>query len=195
MASVGMASIVRSGYRFMWRVRTVGLCSHDGAYGQYGVALCAVFPFDGSHRNYCASAVSDGCGCGPEPLVTSLQNVSMVNTVLCSIFASEFEKMSTKIEAGACSTRTACVLPSQTTPSQFPSTPTPVPTYPEPPPAHSITPHPIPVHPSAGADAAEVARATLNENWSIIFNGNGYDASWPTEVKSCAVCSEVSRVH
>jgi len=55
----------------------------------------------------------------------------MVNTVLCSIFASEFSAMSAKIEGGA--------------------------------------------------SAREVAQATLNEHWSIIFNGNGYSAEWPVE--------------
>jgi len=63
--------------------------------------------------------------------VGSSQNVSMVNTVLCSIFASEFSAMSAKIEGGA--------------------------------------------------SAREVAQATLNEHWSIIFNGNGYSAEWPVE--------------
>jgi len=63
--------------------------------------------------------------------VGSSQNVSMVNTVLCSIFASEFSAMSAKIEGGQ--------------------------------------------------DAREVAKATLNEHWAIIFNGNGYGADWPVE--------------
>jgi len=55
----------------------------------------------------------------------------MVNTVLCSIFASEFAAMSAKIEAGG--------------------------------------------------SARDVAKATLNEHWQIIFNGNGYGADWPVE--------------
>jgi len=63
--------------------------------------------------------------------VGSSQNVSMVNTVLCSIFASEFAAMSSKIEAGG--------------------------------------------------SARDVAKATLNEHWQIIFNGNGYGADWPVE--------------
>jgi len=63
--------------------------------------------------------------------VGSSQNVSMVNTVLCSIWAEAFAEMSSKIEKGA-------------------------------------TPH-------------EVAKATLNEHWDIIFNGNGYGADWPVE--------------
>ena len=63
--------------------------------------------------------------------VGSSQNVSMVNTVLCSMLASEFSAMSAKIEAGKA--------------------------------------------------PAEVAKATLNEHWQIIFNGNGYGAEWPVE--------------
>ena len=63
--------------------------------------------------------------------VGSSQNVSMVNTVLCSMLASEFSAMSAKIEAGKA--------------------------------------------------PAEVAKATLNEHWQIIFNGNGYGADWPVD--------------
>jgi len=55
----------------------------------------------------------------------------MVNTVLCSMLASEFSAMSAKIEAGKA--------------------------------------------------PAEVAKASLNEHWNIIFNGNGYGADWPVE--------------
>jgi len=63
--------------------------------------------------------------------VGSSQNVSMVNTVLCSIFASEFGAMSSRIEAGE--------------------------------------------------SARDVAKATLDEHWQAIFNGNGYGADWPVE--------------
>ncbi|KAJ1488399.1 glutamine synthetase III [Baffinella frigidus] len=33
----------------------------------------------------------------------------------------------------------------------------------------------------AGKKPQEVATASLNEHWKVIFNGNGYDASWPVE--------------
>ena len=32
-----------------------------------------------------------------------------------------------------------------------------------------------------GKKPAEVAAAALNDHWKVIFNGNGYDASWPVE--------------
>jgi len=32
-----------------------------------------------------------------------------------------------------------------------------------------------------GAKPADVAKASLNEHWNIIFNGNGYGADWPAE--------------
>ena len=55
----------------------------------------------------------------------------MVNTILCSIIASEFSALSAAIEAGK--------------------------------------------------SPMEVAKATLNDSWNIIFNGNGYSAEWPIE--------------
>jgi len=74
----------------------------------------------------------------------SSQNVSMVNTVLCSIFASEFAQLSAKIEAGK--------------------------------------------------SARDVAMATLNEHWDIIFNGNGYSAEWPIEAARRGIPNHASCV-
>jgi len=63
--------------------------------------------------------------------VGSSQNVSMVNTVLCTIFAESFAMMSDAIEKGA--------------------------------------------------KPADVAKKMLDENWQVIFNGNGYDPAWVEE--------------
>ena len=63
--------------------------------------------------------------------VGSSQNVSMVNVVLCSIFAESFGMMSDAIEKGA--------------------------------------------------KPADVAKKMLDENWQVIFNGNGYDPAWVEE--------------
>ena len=63
--------------------------------------------------------------------VGSSQNVSMVNTVLCSAIADAFTKFADAIEGG-----TAPLV---------------------------------------------VAQASLQKNWNIIFNGNGYSAEWPVE--------------
>jgi len=63
--------------------------------------------------------------------VGSSQNVSMVNTVLCSALADAFNKFSDAIEGGTA--------------------------------------------------PLEVAQASLQKNWDIIFNGNGYSAEWPIE--------------
>jgi len=76
--------------------------------------------------------------------VGSSQNVSMVNTVLCSILASEFSALSSKIEAGK--------------------------------------------------SPSDVAKATLNDHWQIIFNGNGYGADWPVEAAKRGIPNHASCV-
>jgi len=63
--------------------------------------------------------------------VGSSQNVSMVNTVLCTIIAEAFSNFSDAIEKGG--------------------------------------------------KPSEVAAASLEENWKVIFNGNGYSEEWPIE--------------
>jgi len=32
-----------------------------------------------------------------------------------------------------------------------------------------------------GAKPADVSKQLLTDHWKVIFNGNGYDASWPDE--------------
>jgi glutamine synthetase len=63
--------------------------------------------------------------------VGSSQNVSLVNTVLCSIWADSFAFFADQIEAGK--------------------------------------------------SPAEVAAEALQKHWRVIFNGNGYDETWPVE--------------
>jgi len=65
--------------------------------------------------------------------VGSSQNVSLVNTVLCSIWADSFAYFADQIEAGK--------------------------------------------------SPVDVAAEALDKHWRVIFNGNGYDESWPIEAE------------
>jgi len=67
--------------------------------------------------------------------VGSAQNVSMVNTVLCTITAEAFDDMAAKLESGM--------------------------------------------------KPKEACKETLDKHWKVIYNGNGYDPTWPeTAVKN-----------
>jgi glutamine synthetase len=103
--------------------------------------------------------------------VGSTQNVSMVNTVLCTAIASYFDEMATAIIKGNELELAAKYAPALRRHGSIQRTA-----------SRMERPwHATPKTATRTAVRRMCARRYLEESWPIIFNGDGYGASWPSQ--------------